>query len=491
MNNQSITNFGGNNVYRNMEVHEPVDVNSIIDIIKTNQINPTPRPIRAIGSVHSWSKLFNDNEIIISLNSFKKLDINPGMKKVTIGAGVLLGDALVELAKSRLQLTGFPSAINATIGGMIGNSVHNSNNQVFSSNVISFKLIDHNGSLITIDNNTPNNALSALKCNLGFFGIIYEVEMKCEYIYDVIDSLEVIPLLKARPYFNNTLFQNVPGGDLGLSLYYVYDDKLAIYHSKVPDDAKEDIIPYKATSSLIIPFSKITKFVVDIVRTITSAIFQVNRIPYLSYSIRLLQKIEVFIFQLISYIYILLPGSFVAAAASVVSSIFSLHSNTAVHYANIASQNGKTEIDWLTPIRWLESEWSVDRKDTVSALADLRREMINLRSPSYLQQPILVRNVNADDILMSPANGRNSTYISMIWLNDAATFTETEYQKYLQTFQKVMRKYGAAPHWGKLHDIDRNYLKTIHPDTYQPFVDLLNEYDPNKVFNNDMRDNLF
>jgi L-gulonolactone oxidase len=58
-----------------------------------------------------------------------------------------------------------------------------------------------------------------------------------------------------------------------------------------------------------------------------------------------------------------------------------------------------------------------------------------------------------------------------------------DHEAYFALVAKVLDPYGARPHWGKLHTLDAEILRTRYP-RFDEFVRLRDELDPRGVFSN-------
>jgi hypothetical protein len=496
----TISNYASNNIYTNIQLLEPTNdqagIQSITDLItqiNTNNSKPntTKRRLRVIGSAHSWSRQFDDNENIISLINFKDIEVNvsdPSNPTIRLGAGVLLKDAMIELAKYNLQLTGIPQAIDATVGGMLANCVHGEFNGTFSTNLVSASLIDGQGQNRII-NESDVTDFNAVKCSLGYLGVIYEVVMSVKPYYDIVNSFEVLSSSQSTSYFNNTTFEDKPGGDIGLSLYYPYEDKLCIFHAKIPTNAQPKQIksvPQEVEQKK--PFSSLSYYGNEVGKVLTTLAFKVNSVPVLSYSVRLLQKSEILFFELLQKFSFGLSGNVIP---SLVSNANFTSKSVISNYINNKVSGNRLLIDTSLPAVYLETEWSVDRSKVPVILEELGQMLPKVNTRGYFQQPILLRNVTADNIYLSPAHyedgedattTHNRTYMSLLWLGN--DINNADFQNYYQIYQGIMMSYNGRPHWGKLHNaVTQNYLDNIYPQKVD-FEAVRVAYDPHNVFAN-------
>ena len=62
--------------------------------------------------------------------------------------------------------------------------------------------------------------------------------------------------------------------------------------------------------------------------------------------------------------------------------------------------------------------------------------------------PVEVRFVRGDDLLMSPAHGRDTCYINIIMYRPYNKLVE--HAVYWEAFKEIMLKNGGRPHWAKV-----------------------------------------
>lgn len=126
-------------------------------------------------------------------------------------------------------------------------------------------------------------------------------------------------------------------------------------------------------------------------------------------------------------------------------------------------------------VRFKEMELGVPRVAAVEAV----REVVAAIEASDLRIgfPVELRVSAADDIPLSTASGRESAYLAF------HVPAGTEHERYFKLVARVLDGYSARPHWGKLHDLDAELLRTRYP-RFDDFVHLRDELDPGGVFTN-------
>jgi L-gulonolactone oxidase len=130
-------------------------------------------------------------------------------------------------------------------------------------------------------------------------------------------------------------------------------------------------------------------------------------------------------------------------------------------------------------VRFAEMEYAVPRRD----LLDVLREIVAAVDAAGLRIsfPVEVRVSAADDIPLSTASGRDTGYIA-VHLPPRA-----ERQRYFGLVEGIAGQAGGRPHWGKLHGLDADVLRTRYP-RFEEFVGIRDRLDPRGLFRNDYLD---
>jgi L-gulono-1,4-lactone dehydrogenase len=132
---------------------------------------------------------------------------------------------------------------------------------------------------------------------------------------------------------------------------------------------------------------------------------------------------------------------------------------------------------FVTPrrVHFVESEYAVPRESLAGVLAELRRAVPRLADPVMF--PVEVRVAAADDIWLSTAYGRDSAYIAI------HQYAGLPYQDYFDAFESIMAGVAGRPHWGKLHRLDAERLRSLYP-RFDDFLRVRADVDPEARFGN-------
>jgi L-gulono-1,4-lactone dehydrogenase len=122
-----------------------------------------------------------------------------------------------------------------------------------------------------------------------------------------------------------------------------------------------------------------------------------------------------------------------------------------------------------------EMEYAVPREAGLDALRTVRRwiDASGLR----ISFPVEVRTAPADDITLSTASDRDSTYLAF------HVNAQTDHTAYFTGVEDILRRYDGRPHWGKLNTRTAEDLAPAYP-RWEEFHALRNRLDPERVFEN-------
>ncbi|NYD59307.1 FAD-linked oxidoreductase [Nocardioides marinisabuli] len=122
-----------------------------------------------------------------------------------------------------------------------------------------------------------------------------------------------------------------------------------------------------------------------------------------------------------------------------------------------------------------EMEYAVPREAGLAALREARAaiEASGLR----ISFPVEVRTAPADDVPLSTASGRDSTYLAF------HTHRSVPHEEYFALLEPIMRAHDGRPHWGKLHSRTADDLAPAYP-RFEEFLAVRERLDPDRVLTN-------
>jgi L-gulono-1,4-lactone dehydrogenase len=137
----------------------------------------------------------------------------------------------------------------------------------------------------------------------------------------------------------------------------------------------------------------------------------------------------------------------------------------------------RSDLVYASPrlVRFSEMEYAIPRRHARDAIDGVRK-LIDAND-FKINFPIEVRVVAPDDILLSPAHGRETCYIAV------HLYQRMDYRPYFHAVEEMMMSFDGRPHWGKLHFRDAASLRATYP-RWDDFIAVRNELDPEGRFRN-------
>jgi len=144
--------------------------------------------IRALGSAHSFNKIADSKNVLISFEHFPKtIEINTAVQQVRVAAGVRYGELAIALNKVGLALPNMGSLPHITVVGATSTGTHGSGlkNQNLTAAIISIELITTNGE----DRVITGEELKSARVGLGALGIIHHLTLQLVPAFEVSQSV--------------------------------------------------------------------------------------------------------------------------------------------------------------------------------------------------------------------------------------------------------------------------------------------------------------
>lgn len=177
--------------------------------------------VRALGSAHSFNKIADSAELLLSFTDFPRdIEIDAARKQVRVAAGVRYGELAIALHAAALALPNMGSLPHITVVGATSTGTHGSGlgNENLSAAISSIELITASGAEITI----TGEQLNAARVGLGALGIIHHVTLQA------IDAFDVAQAIYFDLPFENLInnFDAVMGAGYSVSAFTMWSDLL-------------------------------------------------------------------------------------------------------------------------------------------------------------------------------------------------------------------------------------------------------------------------
>lgn len=125
------------------------------------------------------------------------------------------------------------------------------------------------------------------------------------------------------------------------------------------------------------------------------------------------------------------------------------------------------------------TEWAIPYERTSECLAALN-DWYTTELGAWTGQrphfPLEIRFVDADDIWLSPAYGRRTTYLGIVQYRPYS-MDAPEHAQIFTSFAEIVKKFEGRPHWAKQHDFGEEQLRKCY-ERFDDFVRVVKEADP-------------
>ncbi|EPQ54361.1 gulonolactone oxidase Lgo1 [Gloeophyllum trabeum ATCC 11539] len=130
-------------------------------------------------------------------------------------------------------------------------------------------------------------------------------------------------------------------------------------------------------------------------------------------------------------------------------------------------------------------EYAVDYREAPACLRDLRKWLDKEHSdPCGLRPhfPIEIRFSSADDIWLSPSNGRTTCWIGIAQYKPYGL--DVPYRRLFDEYGAIIARHGGRPHWAKAHHLRPEEVRKLYPK-FDDFLRTVKKYDPSGMFRNE------
>ncbi len=407
------------------QIFRPTSESEVLDIVR--QAITSLTVIRTFGAGHSWSPLVPTNGFLLNLDHLSSpVSINPESGKATLQAGMRLHDAGPLLQQAGLTMPNLGAITSHSIAGAIGSGTHGTGTSfgILGTQMSAVKLIDGNGNIRELNNLQHPHEMSAVRLNLGCLGVIVEVTLDC--VPDHTVRVEMIPMdfEEFAIEYRNLYTRN----ERVRAYWFPGSPRIYVHTMNTTTDPSNPGPVYSW-------FERVVEW-----KYLVGALWNLGRfVPPIIPACNRLQEM--------------------------------------VQFRNTHKVGRCFDaITTPTPAFHQESEVAVPIEDGAKALREYG-ELVKRRG-FRINVPSEIRFAKADNVLLSPGNGRDTCYIG------GYCSTYKRHDTFFNEFCDDLRvRYGARPHWGKLGFPNREIAKLTYPG-FNEFEQIRKDFDPNGIFAN-------
>ena len=182
---KKIANFGRNLEFLPAAVYRPETSEEVLELLNRHR----EQEIRAIGTLHSWSRAPVTDGVMLELKHLNSIEIdrNHQSTSVTVGAGCQLKRLVKHLAGQGLTLPSLGLIDEQTVAGATATGTHGSGKNSLSHYIetVSIAHYDEQSGAAKITVVESGSDLKAARCSLGLMGIIVSLQIRCRQEYRI------------------------------------------------------------------------------------------------------------------------------------------------------------------------------------------------------------------------------------------------------------------------------------------------------------------
>jgi FAD-linked oxidoreductase len=383
-------------------------------------------PVRALGSGHSFTSAAATAGVALDLSLWTGItaaDTQTGL--VTVRSGTTLRRLNAELGGLGLAMANLGDIDAQTLAGALSTGTHGTGARLggLATQVEALELVLADGSLVTCSAASRPELFAAARVGLGALGVITSVTLRCVPSFTLAADERPVPVDEVLEQFDSLAAAN----DHFEFYWFPYGRQALVKRNNRLGPAGAAMPGWRRFWEFEVMENAAFGTLCRLGRARPPLIPALNR--------------------------------FSSAALSSRS------------YADVSHRV------FVTPrrVRFVESEYAVPRESLLHVLGELRRQVPRLADPVMF--PVEVRVAAADDIWLSTAYGRDTAYVAI------HQYTGLPYRSYFDLFESIVADVAGRPHWGKMHTLGTERLRTLYP-RYDEFRQVRAEVDPEARFGN-------
>ncbi len=192
---EHLKNWAGNLEYSTGNVHYPKTVEQVQAIVKKCN------KLKALGSQHSFNKIADSNENLVSLKDLNKLvALDKSSNTVTVEAGMKYGELAPYLHQNGYALPNLASLPHISVAGACATATHGSGvkNGNLSTAVSAIEFVNAAGDVITLSRSKDGDQFYGAVVALGALGVVTKV------------TLDLLPTFNMK----QVVYRNLPMSEL-------------------------------------------------------------------------------------------------------------------------------------------------------------------------------------------------------------------------------------------------------------------------------------
>lgn len=419
-------NWSGTESATGVEIVRPGSADELAAAVKAAA--EQGKKLKAVGAGHSFTGCSAPEQVMVRLDRLSSIthaDQDSG--RVTVGAGTGLHKLNAGLAAFDLAMANLGDIDKQTVSGAISTGTHGTGARLggLATQVAGLELVTADGSVLQCSAEENADVFAAARVSVGALGVITSLTLQTVPAFLLRAQERPLPLADVLDRFDE-----FADGNDHFDFYWFPHTDVAV--TKRNNRVEPGVGPA--------PVGRIRGWIDD--ELMANMVYELTN--------RLAAK----------------QPALVPRINRIAARVWSDREYVDASYKVFCSERN---------VVFRESEYAVPREHVVEVLRRLRRWID--ASGERIQFPIEVRVAAADDIWLSPAYGRETAYIAV------HQYHRVPHDAYFAAFERIVADYDGRPHWGKLHTLTADTLRSRYPH-FDDFLAVRNRLDPQRTFAN-------
>jgi alditol oxidase len=195
-----LTNWAGNYAYSAARLHEPESIEQLQEIVRDT------RPLRALGSRHSFNDIADTTGHLLSLRQMPRIfDLDTAAGTVTVDGGVRYGELCGPLDAAGFALNNLASLPHISVAGACATATHGSGDGIanLATAVSALEVVTADGEIVGFARDRDPDVFNGAVVSLGSLGVVTALTLDLQPTFRMRQDLyENLPLSGAVDHFD-------------------------------------------------------------------------------------------------------------------------------------------------------------------------------------------------------------------------------------------------------------------------------------------------
>lgn len=421
-------NWGGNQGCSPLSLERPANEEQLVSLVRAAAV--ANERLKVVGAGHSFTDIACTDGRMVSLDNYSGiLDVDTQASTIKVEAGITIARLGETLARHGLAQPNLGDIAYQSIAGAISTATHGTGRRLgnIATQVLAMSLVTADGKVVECSATENADIYNAARVGIGALGVVSTVTLQCVPAFTLRSVQTPRPLDEVLESIDQLTAEN----DHFEFFWVPHSDRvLAIANNRTDDPPR--------------PPGRVSAYYNDMLME--------------NHAFGLVQRLG------------RARNGWIPSLGRFTASLLSHREVVDLSHRVFANER---------IVHFVEMEYALPREALVDAVREVRA-MID-RKGLRISFPVEVRVAAGDDIWLSTATGRDTSYVAV------HVFQGLPFEEYFREVEAIMNGHEGRPHWGKMHYQTAETLRPLYPH-WDDFIKVRDRLDPEGRFANDYLD---